>query len=116
LLFVGGVEQGIVDSGILYMKITSAFYFILGVNFVVRFTLVGLGETMMPLLVGIMEIVVRSVSAFLLIKYFGFTGMAFVSPLCWLTSTLFVCIMCPILLRKIERKSAETEIQSVPAC
>jgi len=110
VLFVGGGEQGIIDSGTLYMKITSVFYFILGVNFVVRFTLVGLGETLMPLLIGVMEIVVRSVSAFLLIKYFGFTGMAFVSPLCWFTSTLFVSIMCPILLRRIERENMETKI------
>ncbi|MFP3153915.1 MATE family efflux transporter [Lachnospiraceae bacterium ZAX-1] len=109
LMFVGGAEKEIISAGTMYMKITSVFYIILGVNFVVRFVLAGIGETMVPLIVGIMEIVVRSVSAFLLIKYFGFVGMSFVSPLCWFTSTLLVAIICPVLMRKAEAQK-EREI------
>lgn len=116
VLFVGSAEHGIIDSGTLYMNVTSAFYFILGVNFVVRFTLVGLGETMTPLLIGAIEIAVRSVSAFFLIKHFGFTGLAFVSPLCWLTSTLLASVMCPFFLRRIERKNTKTKIQTAQTC
>lgn len=92
-LFVDGSETEILESGIRYMRITSSFYIILGVNFIVRFALTGVGKTIIPMAVGISEILTRTAVTYLLVYRIGFLGMTFASPACWFTSTL-LCVVC----------------------
>lgn len=92
-IFVDGSEKEIIDSGIMYMRITSLFYIILGVNFIVRFALTGVGKTIIPMAVGISEILTRAAVTYLLVYRIGFLGMTFASPACWFTSTL-MCVIC----------------------
>lgn len=93
LLFIGPEETDILASGITYMRITSMFYVILGANYVIRFTLVGVGKSAIPMMVGISEIATRAAVTYLLIYRIGFLGMTFASPACWFTSTL-LCVLC----------------------
>lgn len=106
LLFIGPDETEIFASGITYMRITSIFYVILGVNYVIRFTLVGIGKSAIPMLVGISEIVTRAAVTYLLIYRIGFLGMTFASPACWFTSTL-LCVICYVPMM---RHAAKTSI------
>lgn len=69
------------------------FYIILGVNFIVRFALTGVGKTIIPMMVGISEILTRAAVTYLLVYRIGFMGMTFASPACWFTSTL-LCVGC----------------------
>jgi len=69
------------------------FYVILGVNFIVRFALTGVGKTIIPMMVGISEILTRAAVTYLLVYRIGFLGMTFASPACWFTSTL-LCVVC----------------------
>lgn len=93
MLFVNGSETEILESGMLYMRVTSMFYIILGVNFIVRFALTGVGKTIIPMMVGISEILTRAAVTYLLVYRIGFMGMTFASPACWFTSTL-LCVGC----------------------
>lgn len=92
-LFVAPGETAILASGLRYMRTTSVFYFILGINFVVRFALIGVGQAMIPMAVGVSEILTRAAVSFLLVYRIGFTGMTFASPACWFTSTA-LCLVC----------------------
>lgn len=92
-LFIDGSETEILESGMMYMRITSSFYIILGVNFIVRFALTGVGKTVIPMTVGISEILTRAAVTYLLVYRIGFLGMTFASPACWFTSTL-LCVLC----------------------
>lgn len=99
-LFVSPSETDILASGLRYMRTTSLFYVILGVNFAIRFALVGAGKTVIPLAVGISEILTRAGVTFLLVYRIGFMGMTFASPACWLTSTV-LCLACyPSMMKK----------------
>lgn len=104
LLFVGAEEAGILESGLLYMRITSIFYIILGVNFIVRFALTGVGKTIIPMLVGVTEILTRAAVTYLLVYRIGFLGMTFASPACWFTSTL-LCVLCYAPMMKSAAKA-----------
>lgn len=99
-LFVQNSENHVISLGIQYISCTSLCYFILGINFVVRFVLTGVGESSVPLGVGILEIIVRCLGTYFLIYPLGFQGMIYVNPLCWLTSTFFIICFYPYLLKK----------------
>jgi putative MATE family efflux protein len=93
MLFIDGSETEIMESGMMYMRTTSMFYIILGINFIVRFALTGVGKTIIPMMVGISEILTRAAVTYLLVYRIGFLGMTFASPACWFTSTL-LCVVC----------------------
>ena len=68
--------------------------------FIVRFVLTGLGETFIPLIVGILEVIVRCLGTYFLVYPLGFTGMTYINPLCWITSTFLICCLYPYLLHR----------------
>ena len=105
-LFIAPQESWILASGLRYIRTTSLFFGILGVNYVVRFALIGVGKTIIPMAVGLSEIATRAAVTFLLVRQFGFTGMIFASPACWFTSTA-LCLACyPSMMKKafVQRK------------
>lgn len=114
LLFVGKEEIEVIALGVQYVSFTSCFYIILGVNFVIRFVLTGVGEATVPLGVGILEIIIRAVSTYLLIYPLGFTGMTYTNPLCWGVSTLLIAVLYNRLLKNaFNKKIKQNQLNSV---
>lgn len=99
-LFVSATETKIIDLGVQYISFTSCCYVILGVNFIVRFVLTGIGQSAVPLGIGILEIIIRCLGTYFLIYPLGFTGMVYINPLCWGISTLLIVCVYPYLLKK----------------
>jgi len=110
LLFVGANESNVISLGVQYLKITSLCYIILGVNFVIRFVLTGVGKTSIPVIVGILEIVIRGLATYYLIYPLGYKGMALTNPLCWGTSTLLVAILYPKMIKDAEQMKLKNVI------
>lgn len=110
-LFIDPAETAILDGAMEYIRITSLFYVILGVNFIVRFALTGVGKTVIPMAVGISEILTRAAVTYLLVYRIGFLGMTFASPACWFTSTL-LCVICYKPMMNSARKALEKRLQS----
>lgn len=102
-LFVSQEELKVISLGVRYITFTSLCYFILGINFVVRFVLTGVGETLVPFGVGIIEIIVRCLGTYYLVYPLGFQGMIYMNPLCWTVSTCLVLCFYPYLLNKAFR-------------
>lgn len=111
-LFVSPHELVIMDYGIRYMRTTALFYVILGINFVIRFALIGVGKTAIPLAVGISEILTRAAVTCLLVYRIGFTGMTFASPACWFTSTALCAACYP---RMMKNALSKRQRQTAPA-
>ncbi|MBQ7515429.1 MAG: MATE family efflux transporter, partial [Schwartzia sp.] len=70
-LFVGPEETQVIEYGRLYLNVNGLCYFILSLLFIFRFTLQGLGQTIMPTVAGIMELVMRAVAAIFLVDWLG---------------------------------------------
>lgn len=99
-LFVDSSEKNIIDLGVQYISFTSYWYFILGINFIVRFVLTGIGQSIIPLGVGILEIIIRCLGTYFLIYPLGYRGMIYINPLCWGVSTFVIICLYPYLLKK----------------
>lgn len=95
-LFVGDGSDEVVELAHLMLIINGATYMLLGVLFVMRGALQGLGQALIPTVTGIVELVMRVVAAVALGAVFGFGGVAASNPLAWIGA---VVILIPAYMR-----------------
>ena len=82
-LFVGDGQQPIIDYGETYFIANGSCYWILSLLFIFRFTLQGLGQSLVPTIAGIMELFMRVGAALGLVAPLGFLGACLANPLAW---------------------------------
>lgn len=85
-LFIGNQQPEVTMLAQTYFLYNSSCYFILAILFIVRYTLQGLGQSFIPTLAGIAELVMRIFAAIILVNAFGFTGASLANPLAWIGS------------------------------
>lgn len=73
-----------------YLSTVAVFFPILGLLFLYRFTLQGIGNTIVPMFAGVMELIMRTIVAFTLPGILGFQGVCFASPFAWIGATLWL--------------------------
>ena len=86
--FVGPGETKVISLAQTYLHISGLFYWILALLFIYRYTLQGLGKSLVPTIAGIMELFMRIFAAVYMANYFGFTGVCSASPLAWIGSAV----------------------------
>lgn len=84
LFGIGGNEPHVVREARMYLNTTSLFYIILGLLFTFRNALQGMGKNRIPLAASAVDIVVRTAMTFAFLRWWGFQGLCFVSPLTWM--------------------------------
>ncbi|MDO4204602.1 MAG: MATE family efflux transporter [Selenomonadaceae bacterium] len=88
-IFVEGESAAeVVEYGRIFLTVNGCCYFILSVLFILRNTLQGLGQTVVPTIAGVMELIMRSVAAFWLCDIYGYLGACWASPMAWVGSLL----------------------------
>lgn len=91
-LFISGAETEVVESAKRYLNIVSVFFTVLGLLFIYRNTLQGIGDAFIPMMAGVAELVVRVVVAFTLPHFIGYTGICLASPIAWIAATVPLAI------------------------
>lgn len=92
LLFLENPNLEMIELSHQYLQITTLFYFFLGQIFVFRQTLQGIGQPLVPLISGVVELSMRIGAAILLASWFGFSGLCFASPAAWIGGSAVVAI------------------------
>ncbi|MBR0530291.1 MAG: MATE family efflux transporter [Ruminococcus sp.] len=87
-----------------FLRVTCLFYPVLGVLFLFRSLLQGLGFSAVTMLAGCMELVARCVVAFGFISRYGFNAAVFASPIAWAAAALLLSILYGFMIRKAERR------------
>lgn len=90
LLFVSGKEVAILKEVQLFLTINSVFYIPLALVNIIRFTIQGMGYSMLAVLAGVSEMIARSLVAFLFVPLFGYTAVCFSNPAAWVFADLFL--------------------------
>lgn len=78
----------------------SLAFFPLYMIFIFRNTLQALGYSLMPLMGGVTELVCRSLTAFILPKYIGYTGICLAGSIAWVCASLLLAVSYAIIIRK----------------
>ena len=80
----------IIDIGQQYLIISTMFYFFLGLIFVFRNTIQGMGKPVLPLMSSITELCVRAFGASYLARVIGYRGIMYAGPLAWFAAGILV--------------------------
>jgi len=110
-LFIGDGSDGVVDDAHLMLIINGCGYWALGVLFVLRGALQGLGHTLVPTVTGVIELVARVGAAVLLGALIAFPGVALSNPLAWLGA---IVLLVPAYIRA-HRSLARMPVDPVQA-
>lgn len=95
-MFIGDADPRVVDLSAGAILIWALTYWVLGILFVARGALQGLGRMRAPFWSGVVELVLRVVAAVWLGGAVGFLGVAGASPLAWAGA---VAVLLPAYLR-----------------
>ncbi len=94
-LFVGDGAADVADLAFINLVINGLAYWILGVLFVLRGALQGLGSAIIPTITGMIELGMRVLAAVALGAVWGYVGVAWSNPLAWIGA---VVVLVPAYL------------------
>ena len=89
-IFVDGNDVEIISSAAMYVRVSVAFFFILGTLCLFRYSIQGLGYTNFAMWSGFMEMVARVLVSLFLVAPFGFTAVCFADAIAWIAANLFL--------------------------
>lgn len=83
-----------------YMNVSVPFYFALGQIFIFRNSCQGMGNSVIPLISSIAELLIRCFVALYLAEKFGFIGFCFAGPAAWVGGAAVVALGYVYMIRK----------------
>lgn len=92
-----------------YLIFQSSTYVCLGVIFVFRNLLQGIGKSAVTMLSGVTELAGRALTAFVFVKYWSFTGCCLSNPTAWVAADIFLLVTYFIVMRKKGREDIRNE-------
>jgi len=84
-----------------YLVIMSVLLPTLYCLHVLKFTLIGLGNSLYPMLSGVAEFVMRVASALIIPVYFGEMNLFFAEPIAWIGADIVMAVGYVVCMRKI---------------
>ncbi len=87
-IFMKEKNEEVIRLASQYLHIIMIFFIFLGILFVYRNILQGMGEAIIPLISGIAELIARGLGALILGNYFGYLGICFATPLAWILGAI----------------------------
>lgn len=92
LMWVASTDNtAIIDKAVMYTRISICFFYVLGPLLVLRLSLQGMGRRIIPVCTSVVEMLVKIISAKLLVPVLAYTGVAITEPISW-------CIMTTVLV------------------
>ncbi len=91
-MFVSGEETEVIDKAHLYLIISATLYVVLGALFIYRYSLQGLGNAMVPMISGFLELALRVGFSIVLPRYLGFVGIPMADISAWVGAGLLLGI------------------------
>ena len=87
-LFIDNPDAQIIAYSKQVLDISAIFFIPLGLIFIFRNALQGIGESFVPMMAGVAELGARALVAFTLPAYFGFLGICFADPVAWIAASV----------------------------
>ncbi|WP_270346063.1 MATE family efflux transporter [Enterococcus thailandicus] len=110
-LFVDASETRVFELAQIYFNINGSLYWILAILFILRYTLQGLGQSKIPTIAGIMELIMRSFAAIFLTALWGYPGAAAASPLAWIGSVAVLLYSYFKAIKKLRKLDEQQQLK-----
>lgn len=87
-LFIENPDASILAYSQECLNYSAIFFIPLGLIFIYRNALQGMGESFVPMMAGAFELIARAVVAFTLPSFIGYTGICLADPVAWLSAAI----------------------------
>lgn len=101
---VGAEEVEVIRIAQEYLVICSCALWVLGLLFIYRSTLQGMGDTLVPMISGVVEFVLRIVVALALPFYLGFKAIATAEIAAWIGAAIILILAYYIRIHQLKKK------------
>lgn len=109
LLFVDATEVEVVEAAKSYLRTISPFYILLGLLYVYRSALQGIGNAILPMLSGFLELLLRIIATIVLPPIFGFVGVSLADVVAWIGAVTLLVIGYYWQINKYSRQTTRKE-------
>jgi len=113
ILLVGTEATDVLDMSAQYFRVNGSLIIILGLMFIMRNTMQGLGIPSVPMAGGILELGVRAGIGLTLVGSLGFLAVSFSGPAAWLSALIPSGICWFIQRKKLIAKERAAEQQAL---
>ena len=86
-----------------FLTVNSLLYFPLALVNIVRFTIQGMGYSLLAVLAGVCEMIARSIVGFVFVPMFGYIAACFASPVAWIAADMFLIPAFIYSLKHLEK-------------
>ena len=101
LLFLSAQETAILDAAGLYLQYAGCSYWLLGLLYINRTTVQGLGFSGRTVFSGVMEMFARIAVCIYMVPAAGFSGICFADPAAWIAACLYIIPACQFTLKHV---------------
>lgn len=101
-IFLDVPEETVIGYATQFLTITAGGYCLLTLVNVVRFSIQGMGFSVLAIVSGVMEMLARTFAGLFLAPRFGFAAVAMAHPLAWIAADLFLIPAFFVCRKKIE--------------
>lgn len=105
VLITGTGNAEVVRNTAMYLRINAPFYFVLGILFVLRFSIQSINRKIPPLISSAMELGTKIAAAFVFIPMWKYTGACIAEPLSWCMGAIYLSVVFASEMKKINQKS-----------
>lgn len=105
VLITGTDNAEVVRNTAMYLRINAPFYFVLGILFVLRFSIQSINRKIPPLISSAMELGTKIAAAFIFIPMWKYTGACIAEPLSWCLGAIYLSVVFASDMKKINQKS-----------
>lgn len=95
-IFLDVPDEVVIGYAAQFLQVTAGGYVLLTLVNVVRFSIQGMGFSVLAIASGVMEMIARAIAGILIAPRLGFTGVALAHPLAWIFADAF---LIPAFLR-----------------
>ncbi len=104
-LFLDPSETEILSLVVQYVRVNSALFAFLGVLFILRNGLQGMGYSLMPMLGGVVELVARTTVCLVFVPMLGYSAAIVASPTAWIAADVLLVTVYLVSMRRIKARS-----------
>ncbi len=104
LLYIKKEEVEILARAAEYLTINGCFYPVLGLIFIYRNGIQGMGYGVPAMAAGLFELAARSGTAIFFVRQYGYRAVCFASPLAWIAADVLLLPVYFIVIHKLQKR------------
>ncbi len=104
MLFLDADETLALDSSYKYLRRLGYFYPCLGILYISRMSLQGLGYSSRAVFAGVIEMFARTIFSTIFVPMFGFEAITFLDQIAWITAIIYLVPMFSYTYKHVKRQ------------